>query len=481
MCLAIALAPQITTSCPHSICPSPTRMLLLQTSRFAFSPIQCYSDTSCFHLHNSSPQQVFYSPYFVGNPTFYPINYQAQQLSSWPNNHADLPNILTRSSKSRRRKTSSRNYEREESNSTASTVSEASPPSTKQQEPSLTDFPAIGSLSLNDSKDPVWPTQAGFRSYKDAILTERSIITTTTIKPEPIEEMAASSNPELTTSSKKKKKSKSSQLEEKRKPHKAKQLTLSSFIVSHIKTPGLSFRKKAALKKSGALSRHPQEGDLPRNILDSSAPSKRRGKQRETPRRPRVTPFKKGILQEKARIRTQLQASRQLIVKRRALQAAIEEESDEGIDIAPTGSLVSTPAKEEEDLEDVEKETSGVPAESEIGQICNRFLHSAKLREYCRQALNDAIDRSASLLITELVRFQDRLHEKDPQKAQIKKRYTCGLREVSKYISIGKVKCLLLAPDIEQVQKNGLLDRTIHNLIDLAKVHGTPVVMALTR
>jgi len=58
-------------------------------------------------------------------------------------------------------------------------------------------------------------------------------------------------------------------------------------------------------------------------------------------------------------------------------------------------------------------------------------VHNRKFREYCNQIVNREIDEVCSLLLHEIVRFQDRMYHKNPIKAKARRRYVMGIREVS--------------------------------------------------
>ncbi|RWS10866.1 uncharacterized protein B4U79_13351 [Dinothrombium tinctorium] len=60
----------------------------------------------------------------------------------------------------------------------------------------------------------------------------------------------------------------------------------------------------------------------------------------------------------------------------------------------------------------------------------------------------------------------------------MKRRLGFGMREVSKDVELGRVQCLIVAPD---VAKFNVLDRTIEKLLESCKEHETPVVFALSR
>ena len=54
-----------------------------------------------------------------------------------------------------------------------------------------------------------------------------------------------------------------------------------------------------------------------------------------------------------------------------------------------------------------------------------------------------------------MVRFQDRQYNKDPVKAKARRRYIVGLREVKKFLVVKKVRLVVIAPDLENVEGKG--------------------------
>lgn len=60
-----------------------------------------------------------------------------------------------------------------------------------------------------------------------------------------------------------------------------------------------------------------------------------------------------------------------------------------------------------------------------------------------------------TLLLQELVRFQERVYQKDPTKAKSKRRLVMGLREVTKHMKLHKIKCVIISPNCEKIQAKG--------------------------
>lgn len=74
---------------------------------------------------------------------------------------------------------------------------------------------------------------------------------------------------------------------------------------------------------------------------------------------------------------------------------------------------------------------------------------------YCSQMLSRDVDDCVTTLLKELVRFQDRLYQKDPMKARMKRRIVMGLREVLKHLKLRKLKCVIISPNCERIESKG--------------------------
>lgn len=110
-----------------------------------------------------------------------------------------------------------------------------------------------------------------------------------------------------------------------------------------------------------------------------------------------------------------------------------------------------------------------------------RRLHSTRFRDYCDHVQSPEINMTARTLLTDLVFFQDRLYQRDPVKARTKRRLVYGLKEVRKYLLLNKLKCIIFAPDIEEVKAEGGLDHSLSTIIEFARAHFVPTVFALRR
>ncbi|KAM6110062.1 selenocysteine insertion sequence-binding protein 2 isoform 3-T3 [Phoenicopterus ruber ruber] len=238
-------------------------------------------------------------------------------------------------------------------------------------------------------------------------------------------------------------------------------------------------KEPATATKSHRLN----QGKMPHNPLDSSAPLVKKGKQREVPKAKRPTPLKKIILKEREQ-RKQKRLLEQTAVPQdedNICQSAENTTEDEALlqdsqAVVPVtqvadGLLENTGNKEStEDSMTSKQLTSNLPK-----------IHSRNFRDYCSQVLSKEVDSCVTDLLKELVRFQDRLYRKDPVKAKIKRRLVMGLREVLKHLKLKKLKCVIISPNCEKIQSKGGLDETLHNIIDCAYEQNIPFVFALNR
>jgi selenocysteine insertion sequence-binding protein 2 len=259
----------------------------------------------------------------------------------------------------------------------------------------------------------------------------------------------------------------------------------------------LNSKKKVNVTKPAMVLGSKIKPQIPiRNVLDSSAPSKRRGKEREKPRKKRPTKMKKLILLSRANKKAMREENQAI---------CLEIQAESGLDNTPLSEPNSSielcneelPEKEnkklvtdykcKEDAEDnnisataEEIKTVAIPEQSVMDKA-KLLLHSRKFRNYCDHELSKDIDELVIQLIQDIVRFQDRQFAKDPLKAKSKKRYVVGLREIKKFLQVKKITLLILAPDVETVQIKGGLDDTISELIRLAKENEIPYVFTMNR
>uniref|UniRef100_UPI003F7B58D8 SECIS binding protein 2 isoform 3 n=1 Tax=Danio rerio TaxID=7955 RepID=UPI003F7B58D8 len=245
-----------------------------------------------------------------------------------------------------------------------------------------------------------------------------------------------------------------------------------------------------------------QQEKTPHNPLDSTCPSVKKGKQREVPKAKKPTPLKRVILREREE-RKQNRLLEERDPSRVATEAGEKETSenpseaslpeqehlesnadDNAEDIGVKDSEIEQPASPSDDkLDDGLSENptlqTEIPNSNPISKVPK--IHSRKFRDYCNQVLSKDVDECVSNLLKELVRFQDRLYQKDPMKARMKRRLVMGLREVLKHLKLKKVKCVIISPNCERIQSKGGLDEALHNIIDTCRDQSVPFVFALSR
>ncbi|KAM7415804.1 hypothetical protein PAMA_018049 [Pampus argenteus] len=240
-----------------------------------------------------------------------------------------------------------------------------------------------------------------------------------------------------------------------------------------------------------------QQDKIAHNPLDSTSPLVKKGKQREVPKAKKPTPLKKVILKEREeRKQRRLLEERGLLPEDESKlihDTTEEEQCDTNLtdeDVSPVAEDDDQPelndpnqiVREVDDEKIVEDEiveeqtTSAVPCSTDRPKI-----HSRKFREYCSQMLSKDVDECVTALLKELVRFQDRLYQKDPMKARMKRRIVMGLREVLKHLKLRKVKCVIISPNCERIQSKGGLDEALHTIIDTCREQGVPFVFGLSR
>ncbi|XP_017383960.1 selenocysteine insertion sequence-binding protein 2 isoform X2 [Cebus imitator] len=242
---------------------------------------------------------------------------------------------------------------------------------------------------------------------------------------------------------------------------------------------------------SGERGRRVSQVKTPHNPLDSSAPLIKKGKQREIPKAKKPTSLKKIILKER-------QERKQQRLQENAVSPVFASDDTQdgesgGDDQVPeqaeasgpegTDEPISTPAVEGKSEEPPGTELQRDTEASHLAPYHSTFpkIHSRRFRDYCSQMLCKEVDACVTDLLKELVRFQDRMYQKDPVKARTKRRLVLGLREVLKHLKLKKLKCVIISPNCEKIQSKGGLDDTLHTIIDYACEQNIPFVFALNR
>ncbi|NXP77196.1 SEBP2 protein, partial [Ramphastos sulfuratus] len=266
-------------------------------------------------------------------------------------------------------------------------------------------------------------------------------------------------------------------LEQKQQTEKSKQSSKPVVLSVGGAIPLLS-KEPATATKSHRLN----QGKMPHNPLDSSAPLVKKGKQREVPKAKRPTPLKKIILKEREQRKQQHLLEQMPLLKNGDTTCHSAENITEA-ETLEQGSQAAVPATQvaEGILNTGIKESTETCMTSKQLTSSLPKIHSRNFRDYCSQVLSKEVDSCVTDLLKELVRFQDRLYQKDPVKAKIKRRLVMGLREVLKHLKLKKLKCVIISPNCEKIQSKGGLDETLHNIIDTACEQNIPFVFALNR
>ncbi|NXQ95852.1 SEBP2 protein, partial [Sagittarius serpentarius] len=267
-------------------------------------------------------------------------------------------------------------------------------------------------------------------------------------------------------------------LEQKQQTEKSKQPSKPVVFSVGGAVPLLS-KEPATATKSHRLN----QGKMPHNPLDSSAPLVKKGKQREVPKAKRPTPLKKIILKEREQRKQQHLLEQTAVPKKEnSICQSAENITEDGTLLQDSQAAVPTTEVAGEFLENtgIKESTEGSVTSKQLTVNLPK-IHSRNFRDYCSQVLSKEVDSCVTDLLKELVRFQDRLYQKDPVKAKIKRRLVMGLREVLKHLKLKKLKCVIISPNCEKIQSKGGLDETLHNIIDCACEQNIPFVFALNR
>eukprot|EP01113_Clastostelium_recurvatum_P033127 TRINITY_DN4348_c0_g1_i5.p1 TRINITY_DN4348_c0_g1~~TRINITY_DN4348_c0_g1_i5.p1 ORF type:complete len:511 (-),score=41.80 TRINITY_DN4348_c0_g1_i5:4-1374(-) len=102
-------------------------------------------------------------------------------------------------------------------------------------------------------------------------------------------------------------------------------------------------------------------------------------------------------------------------------------------------------------------------------------------REYVDQVLSSELNDVAHNLLVEYVRLQNKMVVRNPLKAATNKRYYMGLREVTKAVNLGKLTCVIIAPNLDEVASEGGLDEAVQQLVTTCRAMRIPFAFALNR
>lgn len=111
----------------------------------------------------------------------------------------------------------------------------------------------------------------------------------------------------------------------------------------------------------------------------------------------------------------------------------------------------------------------------------------ANVEAYVSQTITDDMNRRVSLFLSKLISWQERTKKMDPMNAKRKKRLVCGMREAAKAVKLGKVKVLIVAPNVQPLAKKvpdggaEVPSYPVDSILQDCKEHDVPTIFALTR
>ncbi|XP_074956520.1 selenocysteine insertion sequence-binding protein 2-like isoform X5 [Phalacrocorax aristotelis] len=278
-------------------------------------------------------------------------------------------------------------------------------------------------------------------------------------------------------------------LEKQQQAMKARQIT-NTRPLSYTVGSAAPFHAKESANRKSLTKGQPSMGCL--NPLDSTAPKIKRGKEREIAKLKRPTALKKIILKEREEKKGRLSVDHSLLGSDEQKEIHINLTADQSQELASqeeTGLSMPSDASLSPASQNspycMTPVSQGSPASSGIGSPMASSaitkIHSKRFREYCNQVLSKEIDECVTLLLQELVSFQERIYQKDPMRAKARRRLVMGLREVTKHMKLNKIKCVIISPNCEKIQSKGGLDEALYNVIAMARDQEIPFVFALGR
>ncbi|XP_045145351.1 selenocysteine insertion sequence-binding protein 2 isoform X2 [Echinops telfairi] len=231
---------------------------------------------------------------------------------------------------------------------------------------------------------------------------------------------------------------------------------------------------------SGMKNHHLHQVQTPHNPLDSSAPLRKKGKQREVPKAKKPTSLKKERQEKKQqRLQENIATDMQDVESSGDDQSFQQDDLSGEVEESISSTLVEKRRSEEPFR--AEPQSDSETCHLSLDSASFPKIHSRRFRDYCSQMLSKEVDACVMDLLKELVRFQDRMYQKDPVKAKTKRRLVLGLREVLKHLKLKKLKCVIISPNCEKIQSKGGLDDTLHTIINYACEQNIPFVFALNR
>ncbi|XP_013010098.1 selenocysteine insertion sequence-binding protein 2-like isoform X2 [Cavia porcellus] len=278
-------------------------------------------------------------------------------------------------------------------------------------------------------------------------------------------------------------------LEKQQQAMKARQITNTRPLACTVVTTAAFHPKDSASRKPLTKS---QPCLTSFNALDITSSKAKKGREKEIAKLKRPTALKKVILKEREEKKGRLAVDHSVLGAEEPAEPPLDfmdtlpregpSQEDAGLSMPSDTSL--SPASQNSPY-CMTPVSQGSPASSGIGSPMASStitkIHSKRFREYCNQVLSKEIDECVTLLLQELVSFQERVYQKDPARAKARRRLVMGLREVTKHMKLNKIKCVIISPNCEKIQSKGGLDEALYNVIAMAREQEIPFVFALGR
>ncbi len=152
---------------------------------------------------------------------------------------------------------------------------------------------------------------------------------------------------------------------------------------------------------------------------------------------------------------------------------------------------------------------AGITKKHNLSVEPKRYTGSqADVEAYVTHVITEDLNAKASAFLIKLIEWQARTKEMDPMNAKRKRRWVCGMREAAKAVRLGKVRGLIVAPNVQplevdrgqdqehggghgqergqgqgqgQGQGRAVRQYPVDGILRDAQEHDVPVVFALTR
>ncbi|OWA54269.1 putative Selenocysteine insertion sequence-binding protein 2-like [Hypsibius exemplaris] len=212
-----------------------------------------------------------------------------------------------------------------------------------------------------------------------------------------------------------------------------------------------------------------QNPGLKGNALDSSIPTKLRGKEKALPKPKKPSALRKAILQSRQSEGATLKA------------AASSSPSPAWIDPPDSSSVHSSKTLQASCEEFSARGSATSPLSPEMETTCDPSSKtSSTLRKfpdrafYCQHLITTEVSTLAGDILDKLVFYQDRAYHQDP--ALYKRRFVCGFKDVVKHIDTKEIRLIFLASDLERVDEPGGISDQLEKIRRKAEEFHVPVV-----